>query len=165
MPRLEQNRTEPWVKGLPMPLVRRGARNELHGACCFYALFQGVPERPDAYALRQQTPPPTAPAHGVHPFALAAAIWLHILSGDLSLDLGKLLLNYLICTLHCGPRSAEKSITENNRSGWRWTTRPCSDCLQYKSLTDCCQHHATLQIDRSGWLIDSYDTRTTDKLY
>ena len=24
---------------------------------------------------------------------------------------------------------------------------------------------ATLQIDRSGWLIDSYDTRTTDKLY
>ena len=32
--------------------------------------------------------PPTAPA--VHPFALAAAIWLHILLSDLSNFIGKL---------------------------------------------------------------------------
>ena len=34
--------------------------------------------------------------------------------------IGKLLLNDLICTLHCGPRNAKQSITENNRSGLRW---------------------------------------------
>jgi hypothetical protein len=40
--------------------------------------------------------------------------------------------------------------------------RPDPALIVYKSLADCCQHGATLQIDRSGWLIDSYDTRTTD---
>ena len=43
--------------------------------------------------------------------------------------------------------------------------RPDPALTVYKSLIDCCQHGATLQLDRSGWLIDSYDTRTTDKLY
>ena len=43
--------------------------------------------------------------------------------------------------------------------------RTCAECLQVAGRFSCCQHGATLQIDRSGWLIDSYDTRTTDKLY
>ena len=34
-----------------------------------------------------------------------------------------------------------------------------------ESLADCCEHGATLQIDRSGWLINSYDTHTIEKLY
>ena len=43
--------------------------------------------------------------------------------------------------------------------------RPDPALIVYRSLADCCQHVATLQIGRSGWLNDSYDTRTTDKLY
>ena len=35
----------------------------------------------------------------------------------------------------------------------------------HKSLADCRQHGATLQIDQSVWLVNSYDTRTTVKLY
>ena len=73
------------------------------------------------------------------------------------------------------------TITDATQATRLLTTRPCVVCLQvagrldhvlsvYKSLADCFQHDATLQIDRSGWLI-SPTTRATrallsaDKLY